>query len=221
MTGADRRAADRQLREVLFALSVIIRSLLSSIGPPAADFLSQRQRRRILQMGAANLDDVPRIPRSFAAAFRLAGQGRQHLSQHAVSAATCIAVGNVSLELCDMLTSSLGCTRRALPCCSSSWLAAVGNHLVDVHVGLRAAAGLPHHQGKMLVPSVPCEHLIGRPPVISSSHAAMSSTPSSRIDQRRAFLQARPTGADDRHRGIRLRADAEILIAALRLRPPQ
>src|SRR3546814_10397853 len=29
---------------------------------------------------------------------------------------------------------------------------AVGDHLVDIHVGLRARAGLPHDERKMLVP---------------------------------------------------------------------
>jgi hypothetical protein len=92
----------------------------------------------------------------------------------------------------------------------------VGDHFVHVHVGLRAAAGLPDHQGKMLVP-LPLQHLIGRRRDGLRLLAVQFAQPL--IDQSRAFLQYGKHPND--LPGHPFRADPEVLVAALRLRPPQ
>ena len=67
----------------------------------------------------------------------------------------CIAVGNVSFEDCDMFTSSFGCS-SFFP---AMLVAAVGDDLVDVHVRLRAGAGLPHNEREVPV-ELPGEDLV-------------------------------------------------------------
>ena len=82
----------------------------------AGELLAQRQRRRVLQVRAADLDDVgesgglgrQRAPRAWSATA--AGRGKRFRA-----AATFIAVGNTSLDDWPRLTSSLGCTRRPSP----------------------------------------------------------------------------------------------------------
>ena len=79
----------------------------------------------------------------------------------AVTAATCIAVGNTSLLDWLLFTSSFGCTERALATFAAKQFArAIGQHLIDVHVRLRAAAGLPDHQ-RELACMVAGQHLVG------------------------------------------------------------
>ena len=66
--------------------------------------------------------------------------------------ATCIAVGNVSLDDWPMLTWSFGCTGDLLPSVPpASCDGPVGDDLVGVHVGLRPGAGLPDVQREVLV----------------------------------------------------------------------
>ena len=82
----------------------------------AGKFLAQRQRRRVLQVGAADLDDVVerlrlRRQRGRAASSATAAAGCGCAS----TAATCIAVGNTSLDDWLLLTSSFGWTSRPSP----------------------------------------------------------------------------------------------------------
>ena len=64
----------------------------------------------------------------------------------------CIAVGKVSLEDWPMLTSSLGWIGVLRAELAAEQLdGAVADHLVDVHVGLGAGAGLPDVEREMLV----------------------------------------------------------------------
>ena len=86
------------------------------------------------------------------------------------------------------------------------FVGAIGDHLVEVHVGLRAGAGLPHHQGKVIV-ELAVDHLargardgIGAAAVEQAEFA---------IGLRRGKLDDRKR-ADDRHRHPVL-PDAEIL----------
>ena len=75
---------------------------------PAAKFLADGERRRVLQMRAADLDDVLeffRLGVERVAHFLHRGQQFARVS---VAAAMCMAVGKVSFDDCDMLTSSLG-----------------------------------------------------------------------------------------------------------------
>ena len=63
-----------------------------------------------------------------------------------------IAVGNVSFDDCDMLTSSFGWTGFLLPITAAGEFdRAIRDYLVGVHVRLSAAPGLPNSKWKMLV----------------------------------------------------------------------
>jgi hypothetical protein len=66
---------------------------------PAGHFLPERERRGVLQMGAADLDDVGPTPRtSLPAWLRSAAQRRQQIARRPALAATCIAVGKMSFD---------------------------------------------------------------------------------------------------------------------------
>ena len=92
---------------------------------------------------------------------------------------------------------------------------AVGDHLVQVHVGLRARAGLPDHQREMIV-ELAVDHLLrgagdgGGAARIEQAELAVGFCGSELDDAERM---------DERHRHAVL-ADAEILPAALGLRAP-
>ena len=75
---------------------------------PAAHLLADRERRGVHQVGAADLDDVGEL-------LGLGVERVVHAPTAGISApwmrsaaAMCMAAGNVSLEDCDMFTSSLG-----------------------------------------------------------------------------------------------------------------
>ena len=150
--GADSGAADGQIVEAsaerVDALYVAVEQ-----ADPAGKFLAHRQRRGVLQVRAADFDDVREflgfgVERA-RADFLPPGASWRAVS---VAAAMCMAVGNVSLEDCDMLTSSLGWIGLlAAHLAAGEFDGAVGDDLVDVHVGLRAAAGLPDAQREMVV----------------------------------------------------------------------
>ena len=75
----------------------------------AGEFLAQRQRRRVLQMGAADLDDVvPRLA-PWSAARRAAGRAPAAAGRvTARAAAMCSAVGKLSFDDWPLLTCRWG-----------------------------------------------------------------------------------------------------------------
>src|SRR3954463_12106050 len=93
---------------------------------------------------------------------------------------------------------------------------AIGEHLVDVHVALRARAGLPHDEWEFVV-VFSSEHLVGgldnrlRFPVLEKTQLG--------VDQCGAFLDQRQ-GIDHWQRHA-LAGDAEEAPAALGLRAPK
>ena len=80
----------------------------------AGEFLTQRQRRRVLRVGAADLDDVGEFQGLGVERIVQVLQRGQQPVAISRAAATCMAVGKVSLEDWPRLTWSLGCT-GALP----------------------------------------------------------------------------------------------------------
>ena len=150
--GPHRRAPEGQLVEVGQA-RLDPGDVGVELGHVARELLAQGQRHGVHEMGAADLHDV--------------GEGvglvRQRVAQGPAptgsrtwmicsTAAMCMAVGKVSFDDCDMLTSSLGWTGRLRPHHAAGQLdGPVGDHLVGVHVGLGPAAGLPDAQGEVLV----------------------------------------------------------------------
>ena len=92
---------------------------------------------------------------------------------------------------------------------------AVRDHLVQVHVGLRAGAGLPHDQRKVAV-ELAVDHLL---------RGRRDRARALRVENAERPVHLRRRALDQRHRADqRLRhallADAEILQRALRLRAP-
>lgn len=114
-------------------------------GAPAADLLGEAQGHRVLQVGAADLDDVPilllqplqRGSEQVEGRQQPAGDGAHRRNMHGSGEGVVTALGHVymvvGVELC-----------RAV-CLATQ----VGNDLVDVHIALSAAAGLPHLQGEL------------------------------------------------------------------------
>ena len=106
--GADGGAADGQIVEAVEALFEAGDIALEQAGP-AAHFLADGERRGVHEVGAADFDDVGK----FLGLGVDAPDGRG--ARRAISApcmrsaaAMCMAAGKVSLEDCDMFTSSLG-----------------------------------------------------------------------------------------------------------------
>ena len=102
--GADRGAALRQRIEGLERSRHALAGVLD-LRRVAGEFLAERQRRRVLRVGAADLDDVRELPglglqRSCAAAPAPGAAGASISS----TAAMCIAVGTQSFDDWLMLT---------------------------------------------------------------------------------------------------------------------
>jgi hypothetical protein len=98
---------------------------------------------------------------------------------------------------------------------AGQFVGAAGDHLVDVHVGLGAAAGLPDHQREVLVVAA-CEDLVGglfdQPGDFRRQFAEVV------VDPRGGFLDQRQ-GVDHGERHA-LAADGEVLQRALGLGAP-
>ena len=98
---------------------------------------------------------------------------------------------------------------------AEQFVGAVGDHLVEVHVGLGAGAGLPDHQREMIV-ELALDHLAG---------GADDGAGAARIEQAEFPVGLRggelddAERMDDRHRHAVL-ADLEVLPRAFGLRAP-
>ena len=158
--GADGRAALRQLHQVgqrRFDALDAVRHLRRVAG----ELLAERERRRVLRMRAADLDDVrPRLRLGVERLVQVA-QGRQQAMMDLLRAGDVHGrrIGIVRrLAHVDVVVGMhrlLGAHHAA-----QHLDRAVRDHLVGVHVGLRAGAGLPHHQREMLV-ELAVDHFLG------------------------------------------------------------
>ena len=184
----------------------------------AREFLPQRERRRVLQMGAADLHDV----------LELLGLGRQrglelHQRWHQpvadgvhrrhVHGRGKHVVGRLALVHVVVRVDQAPLAARA----AQQFAGAVGQHLVDVHVGLRARAGLPDHQREFVV-MLAGQHLVGRgddgrrPCPASSRPMRWFTTAQERLICTRARISSR---------GMRSPGDVEVLQRALGLGAPE
>ena len=94
----------------------------------------------------------------------------------------------------------------------------VGDHLVGVHVGLRAGPGLKHDQRKLIV-ELAVDHLFGG--ANDEVDLVLRQLAEFEVRQRRAFLEE-PEGANHRPApAVPLDADGEILPRPLGLRAPE
>src|SRR5258705_8575957 len=92
---------------------------------------------------------------------------------------------------------------------------AIGDHLVEIHVGLRAGSGLPDDKGKMIV-ELALDHLARG--ADDGAGAALVEQTKFAIGFRRCELDDAER-TNDRHRHP-VMADTEILPRSLRLRAP-
>jgi hypothetical protein len=111
--GADRRAAERQLPQPRQRCLDRARCR-GRAGRRTRELLPERQRHGVLQVRAADLDDVANSF-AFAPARRAGAHAGISRCLDLLAAAMCMAVGNVSFDDCDMFTSSFGWTGFLLP----------------------------------------------------------------------------------------------------------
>ena len=117
------------------------------------------------------------------------------------------------LALVDVI---VGVDRRfAAALAGEDLVGAPGDHLVDVHVGLGAAAGLPDHQRELIVQSAMRDFLGGFLDGIGKLRVQTVLA----VDPRGGLLDQRH-GMHDRHRHSLGRAERKVLDTALGLRAP-
>ena len=214
--GAYRSAAQCQLAQVRHGGAQVAVGL-GQLGHPARNLLPQGQGGGVLQVGTADLDDV-------GEGVGLGGQrGLQARQLRAHPPLDRLGRGDVhgrGVDVVGRLAAVdvvIGVDPPPAPARAAQKLAgAVGQHLVDVHVGLGARAGLPDHQGKFAVVP-PCQHFVG------SGHDRLClggvQQPQVRIDRGRRPLDAHQRG--NQLARLPLARDVKVRQRALGLRPPE
>ena len=215
-SGADRSAALRERIELLQAQPRADDPVLH-LRRVAGEFLAERQRGRVLGMGAADLDDVREL---LALALERALQMRQRRQQ---------AVGDLDRRS-DMHRGREAVVRRlahidvivgmhgllGAPLAAEHFIGAGRDHLVRVHVGLGAGAGLPDHQRKVIV-ELAVDHLLRG--AGDGARAAGIERAEAVVDLGgRALHDAQCADQRNRHALV---ADPEIAARAFGLRAPQ
>ena len=211
------RAADREFIEPrqrpLDALDPVI-----ELGPPARDLLAERDRGGILKMRATDLHEVgmllferqkhvAELPhrRQESVVDHLHG-GDMHRGREGVVRR--LAAVDVVVGMHRLLRShhAAGDLDRA-----------VGDHLVGVHVRLRAAAGLEHDQRKVVV-ELSGDHLVGR--LHDQLHGGGRKLPQFAVGERRALLEHAERLFDRPAPLEAFRADLEVVAGPLGLGAP-
>ena len=158
--GADRGAAGGQQQQAGQGVLDQLFGVLE-LCHVAGKLLAQRQRRRILQVSAADLDDggeVARLRRQRGAQLR---QRRQHRLRHGQRRGHVHRGGKDIVRRLPHVDVVVRVQQAAFAARAAQQLgAAVGQHLVHVHVALGARAGLPHGQRK-LVRMAAGQHFVG------------------------------------------------------------
>ena len=213
--GADRRSALRERIELAQRMPEPLDARVH-LGRITGKFLSEGQRSGVLQVGAADLDDAGEClglfrqrrmqmrERRDQASRDLERRGDVHRGGEAIVRR--LAQVDVIVGMDRLLRSQLAAEKL---------VRAVGDHLVGVHVGLGAGAGLPDREGKMIV-ELALAHFPGGPD--DGAGAA-------RVDEAELAIHLGGDALDEPERmNERLRhalaADPEILERALGLRAP-
>ena len=214
--GTDRGPAQRELVNVAQRM-LDARQVFGQHADIARPFLAQRDRRRVLQMRAADLDDVgPFLGLGVDRVMQRAHR-RQQLPRHLDGGGAvhrCREVVVRRLGHVDVIVGMhrlLRAKRRV-----GELAAAVGDHLVDIHVELRARARHPDMQRKHVV--VPAsQDLVAR---LDDQPMALRIEPAAGEVGVGAGLLEQRVGADHlaRHQIL---ADREIVQRALGLGAPQ
>ncbi len=214
--GADRGAALRQLVEPG-------QRRLDPLDPErdlpriARELVAQGQRGGVLRVRAADLDDVRPAFRLGLQHVAQSHQRGQQRSRHLAGAGDGDRAGHGVVGRLAHVDMVVGMDWAFGPqLAAQRQIGAVGDHLVGVHIALRARAGLPHHQREMIV-EIAARDLLGRGDDGIGQPALEQ--PLRGVDPRRRRLD-RAQRVDHRQRDA-LAANAEVLQAALRLCAPQ
>ncbi len=223
-TGTDRRASDRQRmhRHQRMAKRLLAQRELGFV---AAELLAQRHRRRILQVGSADLhDEVERD--------RLGGQRGAQFSQCRQQPIACLQ-GHRQVHGCRehivrrlpevhvvvRVNRARGGRRGVHPAdftARERLRCQMSHNLVDVHVRLRARTGLPHRQREVSIELACCDtqRRIG-----DGLRAGLAEQAQVAVDASRRPLD--PGHRVDQRQRHALLADRKEAQAALRLCAPQ
>ena len=191
---------------------------LIELRDPAADHLTEGHRCRVLQMGAAEHHDVPVLVRLAAQrvaqrddgghehVLDLLDRGDVHDRGEGVVARLPQVDGVVGVD------GGVGAARRA-----GQLVGAVGDHLVGVHVGLRAGSRLEHQEGELGV-----ERAVHDLPGGAGDElgALVREPPELLVGARRRQLEDAAGTDDGPSPAEPLAAGGEVLEGALRLRAP-
>ncbi len=148
--GADRGSAQIDLLEQLIEVGDAIDVFAQSVGE-GAEFLAQRHRHRVLQLGATHLDHIIEFQ-------RLAGEGigqfAQRVHQHRVAAQQADTdgggVGVVGgLRHVDVIVGVQLLVIAFLV--AEEFQAQIGDHFVGIHVGRGAGAALDHVDHELIM----------------------------------------------------------------------
>ena len=207
---ADGRAAEGKLAQRAARLREHD-AVMVEHGAPAADLLTERERYGVLQMRAADLHHAAVLRAQALERRQQAVDRRQHLflERDARGHVHRRREGVVrALRAVDVIV-------RMHERLAQQRIGAVGDDLIDVHVRLRAAAGLPDGEREVAVERAVKDLVAG----------GLDRVGTARIEHAELRVCARGGKLYDRKRTDDLRrhllgADAEIFKAALRLRAP-
>jgi len=150
-SGADRGAAQRQLVQALERGAHGGRRLVE-LGRPAGEHLSQRDRRRVLEMCASRHDHAGVLPGLGDERVAQPLDGRHERILELGDGGDVHHRGEGVVARLAQVDVVVGVDRGAGPAARPGQLVGpVGDHLVGVHVALRAAAGLEHDQRELRV----------------------------------------------------------------------
>ena len=213
--GAYGGSADRQIVESFERLLQALDVALQQAGP-AAEFLPDGQGHGVLQMRAANLDDVVKFLRLGGDRIVNGLDRRNQRILHPVGGRDVHRGGKRIVRRLRHVHVIVGMDRLLRSHLAAGNLnRAVRDDLVHVHVGLRAAAGLPDAERELIV-QLAGDHFVGG--LCDQLRFVGGQLAQILIHQRACFLE-RAEGADQlRRHGVA--SNVEVQQGALRLRAP-
>ena len=186
------------------------------LGNVAGKFLTQSQRRRVLQVGAADFDDGGEFFGFFIQCITQGLDGRDEVAVD-FNRGSNVDGGweRVIGRLCvvHMVVGMDGLIRRQTR--TGDFVGAVCQHFVHVHIGLRAGAGLPHHQWELPV-ELAVQHVVRR--LRNQIRLLRLNSAEGNIGSGSGFFYQRQSINQRLRQGFT--ADFEIVTAALGLRAP-
>jgi len=168
-------------------------------------------------MGATDLDDAVEILRLLLQRGAQLGDGRQQLVRQGFDRRDMHGRGKHVVAGLAAVDVVVGVDKTPFPALAAQQFAgAVGQHLVDVHVGLGARAGLPDHQRKF-VRMLVGQHFVGGSDDGVGLFLVLQTQ--GRVDLGRRTLDQRQ-GADD-FLGLLFARDVEVVQRTLGLGAPE